>query len=62
MCIMTNKNRTVLYTGVTSALKERVYQHRTHAFKGSFKDRYHVTYLIYYELYGSIEEAIAREK
>ncbi|QOR76685.1 MAG: GIY-YIG nuclease family protein [Thermoflavifilum sp.] len=60
--IMTNKHRTVLYTGVTSNLWARVYQHRTHEWKGSFTDRYNLEYLVYYEYYSRIEEAIAREK
>jgi len=60
--IMTNKNKTTLYVGVTSDLKKRVYEHKNHLFKGSFSDRYNIEYLVYYECFGNIEEAIIREK
>jgi len=60
--IMTNKNKTTLYIGVTSDLKKRVYEHKNHIFNNSFTDKYNIEYLIYYETFHSIEEAIAREK
>lgn len=60
--ILTNKNNTVLYTGVTSNLGNRLYEHRTGKYKTSFTHRYNVTKLIYYEGFVSIEEAIFREK
>ncbi len=60
--IMTNKNRTVIYIGVTNDLVRRVYEHKTHYNKRSFTHRYNLVYLIYYELFDSIEEAILREK
>ncbi len=60
--ILTNKNKTTLYIGVTSNLVARIWEHKNHAFKGSFSDRYNLTYLIYFENYGTIEEAILREK
>lgn len=60
--ILTNKNHTVLYTGVTSDLITRLYQHRTGAYKMSFSSRYAVNKLVYYEIFHSIEDAIAREK
>ena len=59
---MTNKNKTTLYIGVTSDLKKRVYEHKNHIFNNSFTDKYNIEYLIYYETFHSIEEAIAREK
>jgi len=59
--IMTNKNRTVLYTGVTSDLRKRVYQHRTSAVPG-FTSKYHLKRLVYYEIFGDVRLAIAREK
>jgi len=34
--LLTNKNHTVLYTGVTTCLKERIEQHKTTSIKGSF--------------------------
>lgn len=60
--ILTNKNRTVLYTGVTSNLKERVYQHKEKLSPKSFTARYNVDHLVYYEQFFDIGEAIAREK
>jgi len=59
--IMSNKTRSVLYTGVTSNLHTRVFQHGNN--EGSkFTRKYRCNYLIYYELFDDIEAAIAREK
>ena len=59
--IVSNKNRTVLYIGVTSNLYARAYQHKNG--EGSaFTKKYNCTDLIYYELFESIQEAILREK
>lgn len=60
--IMTNKNKTTFYIGVTSNLRNRIIQHKEHYFKLSFTSKYNLTYCIYYESFFSIEEAIAREK
>jgi len=60
--ILTNKNHTVLYTGVTSNLANRIYEHRTGLYKTSFTHKYNVKELVYYEELTSIEEAIFREK
>lgn len=60
--IMTNSTRTTLYIGVTSDLRTRILQHKEHFYKGSFTDQYNCTICVYYENFGSIEEAIAREK
>ncbi|MBP2831297.1 GIY-YIG nuclease family protein [Aquimarina sp. U1-2] len=60
--LMTNKNNTVIYTGVTSNLLKRVYQHKTKAFAKSFTARYNCDKLVYFEEFHSIIEAIAREK
>ena len=59
--IMTNKSNTVLYTGVTNHLKRRAYEHREKVNAG-FTKRYNVSKLVYYEIYGNIEDAILREK
>ena len=59
--IMTNKYHTVLYTGVTSDLHRRVWQHKTG--QGSeFSSKYRTTKLVYFEVTDSIKAAIAREK
>jgi putative endonuclease len=60
--IMTNKNNTVLYAGVSSKLRNRVYEHKTGKYKKSFAYRYNCHKLVYFEGFVSIEEAIAREK
>lgn len=60
--IMTNKYKNVLYIGVTSDLKKRIYEHKYHIYKDSFTDKYNLEYLIYYEGFYRIEDAIAREK
>jgi len=60
--IMTNKNHRVLYTGVTSDLKKRVYEHKNKIYKDSFTAKYQLTKLVYYEGFHRIEEAIGREK
>jgi putative endonuclease len=60
--ILTNKNHTVLYTGVTSNLPKRMEEHRTGKYKSSFSHRYNVVLLVYIEEYNSIVDAIAREK
>jgi putative endonuclease len=60
--IMTNNHNSVLYTGVTSDLKERVSQHKTKKHRNSFSSRYNVCKLVYYEELETIGEAIKREK
>ncbi|MDN3667865.1 GIY-YIG nuclease family protein [Echinicola jeungdonensis] len=60
--IMTNKNNTTLYVGVTAKLESRVYQHKNNEIKSSFSFRYHLSKLVYFESFHSIEEAISREK
>ena len=60
--ILTNKNRTVLYTGVTNNLKRRLKEHKNHINAKSFTARHNVEFLIYYEHFGWIQPAIAREK
>jgi len=61
--ILTNKNKTVLYTGVSNDLKARLYFH-THpdALSKHFTTRYRCYYLIYYEHFQDVEIAITREK
>ncbi len=58
---MTNKHDTVIYTGVTSDLVKRVYQHKEGEVPG-FTKKYNVKKLVYYEITGDIETAIEREK
>ena len=59
--ILTNKNNTVLYTGVTNDLRVRVYQHKNKMNKG-FTARYNIYKLVYFETFEGIDNAIHREK
>jgi len=59
--IMTNKSNQVLYTGVTSDLIKRIFQHRNKMIKG-FTEKYKLIKLIYYEVSDDIRVAIEREK
>jgi putative endonuclease len=60
--ILANNRHTVLYTGVTSDLVSRMYQHIHKIYPNSFTGRYNVNKLVYFEIFTSIEEAIIREK
>ncbi len=63
--IVTNKNKTVLYTGVTNNLERRLSEHYINSkpFRhSSFAGRYNACYLIYYEHFTQIKIAIQREK
>ena len=59
--ILTNKNDTVLYTGITNDLIRRIYEHKNHLVKG-FTDKYNVTKLVCFEQTENVVSAIAREK
>lgn len=52
---------TVIYTGVTSDLQKRIYEHKEKLVNG-FTKKYNVNRLVYYEAFDSIEDAITREK
>jgi len=58
---MTNPFKTVLYIGVTSDLKRRVYQHKIKEHKG-FTEEYNCNILVYYEVTNDIHVALEREK
>ena len=59
--IMTNRNNTVLYTGITSDLKRRIYEHKEKLAEG-FTKKYNLTKLVYYEVFQDSLNAIQREK
>jgi putative endonuclease len=58
---MSNKNRNVLYVGVTNNLKRRVYEHENGLDK-SFSKKYNCHYLLFFEEFRSINLAIKRKK
>ncbi len=58
---MTNKRNGTLYTGVTSNLKKRVWEHKNNIVKG-FTEKYKLHRLVYYECGESITGAIEKEK
>jgi len=59
--ILTNTKNTVLYTGVTSNLVKRVYEHKNKEVSG-FTEKYNLHRLIYYEIFEDMISAIIREK
>ena len=58
---MTNLQETTLYTGVTNNLNRRVDEHKK-GVGGEFTRKYSLSRLVYYEFYGDVNAAIAREK
>ena len=60
--IMSNYTRSTLYIGVTSHLLQRVQEHQSGKSEHSFSDKYNCVYLVYYEFYDFVSEAIKREK
>lgn len=59
--ILSNRRRTVLYTGVTNNLVRRVWEHENKLVDG-FTKKYNVSDLIYYEIFDGVDDAINREK
>jgi len=58
---MANKRNGTLYTGVTSHIEQRDWQHKNKLIDG-FTKKYGCTMLVYYELHDTMEQAITREK
>lgn len=59
--ILASKRNGTLYTGVTSNLEKRIYQHKNNLIKG-FTSKHNIKSLVYYEEFENIREAIEREK
>jgi len=60
--ILTNKNNTVLYTGFTNDLENRIDSHKRRVIKKSFTARYNCDKLLYFEEFENVSEASYREK
>ncbi len=62
--ILTNKNRTVLYTGMTNNVQRRLSEHKENIRlnRKTFAARYNCKHLVYYEKFTWVHNAIAREK
>ena len=59
--ILTNRQNKVLYTGVTSDLTKRIYEHKNKLIDG-FTKKYNTNKLVYFEVFDDMIEAITREK
>jgi putative endonuclease len=60
--MVTNQHNTVIYTGVTSDLNGRIWEHKTKFFPKSFTAKYNCDKIVWYEVFPTIVEAIEREK
>ena len=59
--ILASKRNGTLYTGITSDLVQRVWQHKNNIIEG-FSQKYNVKILVFYEVHDNSESAIVREK
>jgi putative endonuclease len=59
--IVANQRNGALYTGVTSNLIQRIYQHKNNLADG-FTKKYNCKFLVWYEVHEIMESAIMREK
>ncbi len=60
--MMSSRNRNVIYTGVTSNLIQRVWQHKNGHYMAAFTSKYNCVMLVYYAPAGRLVDAIAEEK
>ena len=59
--LLASKRNGTLYTGVTSDLVKRIWEHKHHVVEG-FTKKYNVNMLVWYEMHETMESAIQREK
>ena len=59
--LITNQNNKVLYTGITSNLERRIFEHKNKLVKG-FTEKYNVNKLVYFEQTSDVYSALNREK
>ena len=60
--LLTNKNKNVIYVGITNNLVRRVWEHKEHSDSNSFTAKYNVTQLVYFEDTTDVRAVIEREK
>ena len=60
--IMTNKNNTTIYIGVTNDLCRRIHEHKNHLIKNSFTDKYNLEHCIYFEEFPNMDSAIKKKE
>ncbi|WP_322786340.1 GIY-YIG nuclease family protein [Pontibacter roseus] len=61
--ITTNRTKKVLYIGMTNTLQRRLEEHGANAgIPDTFAGKYHCHYLVYYERFTYVQQAIDREK
>jgi putative endonuclease len=61
VCILASKRNCTLYTGVTSNLIQRIWQHKQGLADG-FAKKYGVKSIVHFEVHDTAESAITREK
>lgn len=59
--IVTNQRNGTLYTGVTSNLPRRIFEHRESVYEG-FTKKYGCKHLVFYAFYDTMKDAIKQEK
>jgi putative endonuclease len=59
--LLASRKYGTLYTGVTSNLMQRLYQHRDEVIRG-FTSQHNIKMLVWFEQHGTMETAILREK
>ncbi len=60
--ILASERNGTLYIGITNDLERRISEHKSSIIPQSFTAKYHVHSLVYFEEFGSVSEAITREK
>jgi putative endonuclease len=59
--MLVNKKGGIFYTGITSNLPKRIYEHKNELADG-FTKKYNIKILVYYEVYDDFDNAVRREK
>jgi putative endonuclease len=60
--ILTNKHNTVLYVGMTTDLRTRLWEHQQKVNPKSFSARYNVFVPVFYQGLSTVEDAMERER